>query len=251
MDGEGTVCLLEGILYVALSNKDLRKCNVSKKQDTGARIYGQLYCYATYVTMYMFIFRNTRYEHSDLASQCIHRYENVRYKIYAEGQTCRRLMPIKQYCPIKDNDKCRSIKHVVDWGILMNKRGGEAAPEDGGTVWIVVFVEGTPMKVVFVGFADEAPVLSWWRIRIGSKSIKKDETLISPANVKFAGSFVNVPHRSHDKGEKKCKTRLKLAITELLKDLDAENDENVLVTFVPKNDSGAFKIGGVKIVLDN
>ncbi|PHU26488.1 hypothetical protein BC332_04820 [Capsicum chinense] len=70
------------------------------------------------------------YKHSDLASQCILRYENVRYKIYAEGQTwsvSRGLMAIKQYCPIKDNDKCRSIKHAVDWGILMNKRSVAAS----------------------------------------------------------------------------------------------------------------------------
>ncbi|KAM3251639.1 polyphenol oxidase, chloroplastic [Capsicum annuum] len=79
----------------------------------------------------------------------------------------------------------------------------------------------------------------------------EDETLISPENAEFAGSFVNVPHHSHGKGEKKRKTKLKLAITELLEDLDAENDENVLVTFVPKNGSGAVKIGGVKIVLED
>ncbi|XP_006347083.2 polyphenol oxidase, chloroplastic-like [Solanum tuberosum] len=81
----------------------------------------------------------------------------------------------------------------------------------------------------------------------------EDETLVSPDNAEFVGSFVNVPHHSHGKGEKnsKRKTKLKLAITELLEDLDAENDENVLVTFVPKNGSGAVKIGGVKIVLED
>ncbi|XP_009610962.4 polyphenol oxidase, chloroplastic-like [Nicotiana tomentosiformis] len=79
----------------------------------------------------------------------------------------------------------------------------------------------------------------------------EDETVISPNNAEFAGSFVNVPHHSHGKSGKKRKTKLKLAITELLEDLDAEDDDHVLVTFVPKNGSGAVKIGGVKIVLED
>ncbi|KAM3374292.1 hypothetical protein P3S68_013006 [Capsicum galapagoense] len=44
--------------------------------------------------------------------------------------------------------------------ILIGIRGGEAAV-DGGTVWIIVFVDGTTAKVIFVGFADGAPMLSW------------------------------------------------------------------------------------------
>ncbi|PHU23017.1 hypothetical protein BC332_08124 [Capsicum chinense] len=117
----------KGNLYVALSRKDLRKCNASEKQDTGARIYGQDWSQEL----------KHGFKHSDLASQCIHRY-----KIYVEGQTwsvsekyilacdsvtllikpqyynfySRGLMPMKHYWPIKDNDKCRSIKHAVDWG---------------------------------------------------------------------------------------------------------------------------------------
>ncbi|KAK4361085.1 hypothetical protein RND71_020037 [Anisodus tanguticus] len=79
----------------------------------------------------------------------------------------------------------------------------------------------------------------------------EDEALISPDKAEFAGSFVNVPHHNHGKSDKKRKTKLKLSITELLEDLDAENDDHVLVTFVPKNGSGAVKIGGVKIVLED
>lgn len=66
----------------------------------------------------------------------------VRYKIYVEGNTwsvsekyilacdsvtllvkpdyydfySRGLMPLKHYWPVNNNDKCRSIKHAVDWG---------------------------------------------------------------------------------------------------------------------------------------
>ncbi|KAJ9679387.1 hypothetical protein PVL29_021344 [Vitis rotundifolia] len=77
------------------------------------------------------------YKQSDLASQCIHRY-----KIYIEGSAwsvsqkyilacdsvtllvnphyydffTRSLMPVHHYWPIREDDKCRSIKFAVDWG---------------------------------------------------------------------------------------------------------------------------------------
>ncbi|KAD4982380.1 hypothetical protein E3N88_19051 [Mikania micrantha] len=61
----------------------------------------------------------------------------------------------------------------------------------------------------------------------------------------FAGSFVNVPHKH--KHKKNVKTRLRLGISELLEDLNADDDDNVLVTLVPKNGGGEISIGGIKI----
>ncbi|KAI3795827.1 hypothetical protein L1987_38487 [Smallanthus sonchifolius] len=61
----------------------------------------------------------------------------------------------------------------------------------------------------------------------------------------FAGSFVNVPHK-HKHG-KNVKTRLRLGISELLEDLKAEDDDNVLVTLVPKNGGDEISIRGIKI----
>ncbi|MCE3215668.1 hypothetical protein HAX54_003160 [Datura stramonium] len=113
--------------YVAETRKDLLKCNVSEKQDWSARIYAQDWIRE----------QKQGFKQSDLASQCTHRY-----KIYVEGfgwsvsekyiLACdsvtllvkphyydfysRGLMPLKHYWPVKDNDKCRSIKHAVDWG---------------------------------------------------------------------------------------------------------------------------------------
>nr|GME18262.1 polyphenol oxidase, chloroplastic-like [Ipomoea batatas] len=77
-----------------------------------------------------------------------------------------------------------------------------------------------------------------------------DEAEVTAQNTEFAGSFVNVPHRQHKQG-KKIKTKLRLAITEVLEDLDCEDDEHLLVTLVPRRGSGAMKIGGVKIVLED
>ncbi|CAH1415798.1 unnamed protein product [Lactuca virosa] len=72
-----------------------------------------------------------------------------------------------------------------------------------------------------------------------------DGTRATAAKTEFAGSFVSVPHMH--KHEKNGKTRLRLGITDLLEDLKAEDDDNVLVTLVPKTSGGDISIGGIKI----
>ncbi|KAL0382361.1 UNVERIFIED_CONTAM: hypothetical protein Scaly_0523400 [Sesamum calycinum] len=117
----------KGNPYVADTRIDLLNCNVSGELDWGARIYAQDWQKE----------EKEGFKQSDLASQCTHRY-----KIYIEGVgwsvsekyilACdsvtllvkpqyydfftRGLMPLQHYWPIKDDDKCRSIKHAVDWG---------------------------------------------------------------------------------------------------------------------------------------
>ncbi|OIT32053.1 PREDICTED: O-glucosyltransferase rumi homolog [Nicotiana attenuata] len=117
----------KGNPVVAETRMDLLKCNVSEKQDWNARVYAQDWIQE----------QKQGYKQSDLASQCIYRY-----KIYIEGSAwsvsekyilacdsvtllvephyydfyTRGLMPLKHYWPVKDTDKCRSIKHAVDWG---------------------------------------------------------------------------------------------------------------------------------------
>lgn len=112
---------------VAQTRMDLLKCNVSDKQDWNARVYGQDWLKE----------QKEGYKQSDLASQC-----NYRYKIYIEGSAwsvsekyilacdsvtlmvkpryydffTRSLMPLQHYWPVKEDDKCRSIKHAVEWG---------------------------------------------------------------------------------------------------------------------------------------
>ncbi|KAL7147466.1 hypothetical protein ABFS83_06G109500 [Erythranthe nasuta] len=112
---------------VAATRMNLLKCNVSDKHDWNARVYAQDWRRET----------EEGFKQSNLASQCIHRY-----KIYIEGSAwsvsekyilacdsmtllvkphyydffTRGLIPLKHYWPIKDEDKCRSIKYAVDWG---------------------------------------------------------------------------------------------------------------------------------------
>ncbi|CAN6705714.1 unnamed protein product [Malus baccata var. baccata] len=126
---------------VAETRKDLVKCNVSDQMDWNARIYAQDWLKEI----------KEGYKQSDLASQCVHRY-----KIYIEGSAwsvsekyilacdsvtfivkpryydffTRGLMPVHHYWPIKDDDKCRSIKFAVDWGNSHKKKAqsiGKAA----------------------------------------------------------------------------------------------------------------------------
>ncbi|XP_051121593.1 uncharacterized protein LOC127244999 [Andrographis paniculata] len=127
---------------VAETRMDLLKCNVSDKHDWNARVYAQDWLKE----------QVEGYKSSDLASQCIHRY-----KIYIEGSAwsvsekyilacnsltllvkpiyydffTRGLMPLKHYWPIKSDDKCRSIKHAVNWGNTHQKEaqaiGGAAS----------------------------------------------------------------------------------------------------------------------------
>ncbi|KVI04708.1 Lipopolysaccharide-modifying protein [Cynara cardunculus var. scolymus] len=124
----------KGNPVVAETRMDLLKCNVSEKEDWNARVFAQDW------------FKESQqgYKQSDLASQCVHRQGNQSnlYKIYIEGSAwsvsdkyilacdsvtfvvkpryydffTRGLMPVHHYWPIKEDDKCRSIKFAVDWG---------------------------------------------------------------------------------------------------------------------------------------
>ncbi|KAK7412312.1 hypothetical protein VNO78_03765 [Psophocarpus tetragonolobus] len=78
----------------------------------------------------------------------------------------------------------------------------------------------------------------------------EDDVPGGPSKTEFAGSFVSVRHK-HKHKQWKMKTNLRLGITELLEDLDAEDDEHVVVTLVPKFGKGHVTVGGIKIELDN
>ncbi|XP_058097105.1 polyphenol oxidase, chloroplastic-like [Magnolia sinica] len=78
----------------------------------------------------------------------------------------------------------------------------------------------------------------------------EDESARGPSSTEFVGSFVNVPHK-HAKNPTKLKTCLRLGITDLLDDLDADADDDVVVTLVPRQGKGVVTIGGLKIELSS
>ncbi|KAJ8629165.1 hypothetical protein MRB53_022488 [Persea americana] len=75
---------------------------------------------------------------------------------------------------------------------------------------------------------------------------EEDEGSCGPSSTEFVGSFVNVPHK-HGKKTTKLQTSLRLGITEVLEDLDADNDDDVVVTLVPRQGKDVVSIGGLKI----
>ncbi|XP_043715527.1 O-glucosyltransferase rumi homolog [Telopea speciosissima] len=116
----------KGNPFVAPTRQDLLNCNVSEKQDWNARLYIQDWIGES----------QKGYKQSSLADQCTHRY-----KIYIEGWAwsvsekyilacdsltlmvrprfytffSRGMLPMRHYWPIKDGDKCRSLKFAVEW----------------------------------------------------------------------------------------------------------------------------------------
>ncbi|KAF3451518.1 hypothetical protein FNV43_RR07613 [Rhamnella rubrinervis] len=73
----------------------------------------------------------------------------------------------------------------------------------------------------------------------------EDDSPSGPEKSEFAGSFVSVPH-TH-KSKKKIRTCLRLGLTDLLEDLEAEDDDSVVVTLVPRFGKGLVTVGGLKI----
>ncbi|KAJ0048583.1 hypothetical protein Pint_15178 [Pistacia integerrima] len=117
----------KGNPFVAETRKDLLTCNVSDKQDWNARLYVQDWILES----------QQGFKQSNPARQCTHRY-----KIYIEGWAwsvsekyilacdsmtllvkphyydffLRNLQPVEHYWPIREDQKCKSIKFAVDWG---------------------------------------------------------------------------------------------------------------------------------------
>ncbi|CAK9151778.1 unnamed protein product [Ilex paraguariensis] len=73
----------------------------------------------------------------------------------------------------------------------------------------------------------------------------EDETEIGLDKTEYAGSFAHLPHKH--KGNMKVKTDLRLGLSELLEDLEAEDDDAVLVTLVPKFGGDNVTVAGAKI----
>ncbi|KAI3994168.1 hypothetical protein MKX01_012425 [Papaver californicum] len=80
-----------------------------------------------------------------------------------------------------------------------------------------------------------------------------DDDKVGPESSELAGCFTNVPHAHGDHKGKKIKTCLKFGINDILEDLDAEEDDEILVALVPKF-SGRVKkvvtIGGTETQYD-
>ncbi|KAL1817960.1 hypothetical protein DCAR_0522457 [Daucus carota subsp. sativus] len=75
----------------------------------------------------------------------------------------------------------------------------------------------------------------------------EDEVESGPNNAEFAGSYSNVPSISNNR----VKVSMSLGITELLEDVGADDDDNVVVALVPRTGKGKVTIGGAKIIISS
>ncbi|CAA7404091.1 unnamed protein product [Spirodela intermedia] len=75
---------------------------------------------------------------------------------------------------------------------------------------------------------------------------------VKPDDSEFAGSFVNVPHgKGHNEKMKSVKTTLRLGITDLLEDLKLDDDDEILVTLIPRTGKGKVKIERIRLELSS
>ncbi|RXH90955.1 hypothetical protein DVH24_006900 [Malus domestica] len=94
----------KGNPFVADTRKDLtQKCNVSETQDWNARLFIQIY-----IEGYAWSMSEKYILACDLVTLL------VKPKYY--DFFTRSLQPVHHYCPRRHENKCRSIKFVVDWG---------------------------------------------------------------------------------------------------------------------------------------
>ncbi|KAI3509707.1 hypothetical protein L1887_25220 [Cichorium endivia] len=74
-----------------------------------------------------------------------------------------------------------------------------------------------------------------------------DVSASSPEESEFAGSFSQLPHNHGD--DMLMTSAARFGLTELLEDVDAEDDESILVTLVPKIGCEDLTIGEIKVEL--
>ncbi|XP_028087653.1 O-glucosyltransferase rumi homolog isoform X1 [Camellia sinensis] len=117
----------KGTPKMAASRRDLMNCNISDRHNWGALLYTQDWLKEI----------KEGFKQSNLEDQCTHKY-----KIYIEGRAwsvsekyilacnsptlyvtprhhdffIRGMVPQKHYWPIRDNNKCKSLKFAVEWG---------------------------------------------------------------------------------------------------------------------------------------
>ncbi|KAH6756434.1 O-glucosyltransferase rumi-like protein [Perilla frutescens var. hirtella] len=135
----------KGNPHVSPWRGDLMQCNLTHQNDWNVRLYAQDWETES----------REGFEHSNIEDQCTHRY-----KIYIEGWgwsvsekyilACdsptlvmtlrwhdffiRGMIPQHHYWPVKDSDKCRSLKFAVEWG--NNHTAKAQAIGEGGSHFI-------------------------------------------------------------------------------------------------------------------
>ncbi|KAL3632729.1 hypothetical protein CASFOL_025713 [Castilleja foliolosa] len=84
-----------------------------------------------------------------------------------------------------------------------------------------------------------------FEVYVNDEDDKPDE---EADKAEYAGCYSQVPHKSS--GEV-MKTKIRLGLSEVMEDLDADDDDQILVTLVPQAGGDEVTIGGIKIIYDD
>lgn len=114
--------------------------------------------------------------------------------------------------------------------VLVDRPGGKKTKEREEELLVIEGIEADASKAVR------------FEVYVNDEDDKPDE-LVDKAE--YAGSFGQVPHKN---SKKVMRSKIRLGLSELLEDLDAEDDDKILVSLVPKAGGEDITIGGIKII---
>ncbi|KMT04307.1 hypothetical protein BVRB_8g183820 [Beta vulgaris subsp. vulgaris] len=101
-------------------------------------------------------------------------------------------------------------------------------------------------EVLAIDVESRSDVYSKFDVYVNDED--ESPTLANRTQTEYAGSFVNVPHRHGGKdGHLKMTTTVRFGLSELIDDLDANDDEGMDVIFVPRTGTDSVIIKDVRI----
>ncbi|XP_010686564.3 polyphenol oxidase, chloroplastic [Beta vulgaris subsp. vulgaris] len=100
-------------------------------------------------------------------------------------------------------------------------------------------------EILVIEVESRADVYSKFDVYVNDED--ESPTLENRTQTEYAGSFVNVPHRHGGKDGHLKKTTVKFGLSELIDDLDANDDEGIDIIFVPRTGTDSVIIKDVRI----
>ncbi|KMT04315.1 hypothetical protein BVRB_8g183900 [Beta vulgaris subsp. vulgaris] len=102
-------------------------------------------------------------------------------------------------------------------------------------------------EVLVIEVESRADVYSKFDVYVNDED--EHPTIENRTQTEYAGSFVNVPHRhsGNDHEQHLKTTTVRFGLTELIEDLDADDDEGIDVILVPRTGTDSVIIRDVRI----
>ncbi|KAK4484616.1 hypothetical protein RD792_007205 [Penstemon davidsonii] len=77
----------------------------------------------------------------------------------------------------------------------------------------------------------------------------EDDNVTELDKAAYAGTYAQVPHKTST-ANSMATTSIQLKLTDLYKDMDVADDDDIVVTLVPRHQGEGMTIGGIKIIMD-